>query len=96
MTNDEFQILILKQLKGLKEDFGDFKQDIIEVKSRLSNVEVRQDEMYQVLRAIEHSNQVGKSELDSQNIRLSKVEGKLKKVAKAYIEDVEIEKASNL
>ena len=51
---------------------------------------IRQDEAYQVLRAIEHSNNAGKAELDSQNLRVSKIEGKLKKVSKAWQEDVEV------
>ena len=67
-----------------------------EIKTRLSSMETRQDEIFQVVRAIEHSNQVGKSELDSHNIRIAKVEGKLKKVAKAYNEEAEIDKVSNL
>ena len=48
------------------------------------------------LRAIEHSNIVGKSELDSHNIRIAKVEGKIKKVAKVYNEEIQVDKASNL
>lgn len=50
----------------------------------------RQDEMYQVLRSIEHSNNAGKAELDSHNVRVSKIECKMKKVAKAWQEDVEV------
>ena len=59
-------------------------------------MDIRQDEIYQVVRAIEHSNQAGKAELDSHNIRLAKVEGKIKKVAKACSEEVEVDMASNL
>lgn len=80
MTNEEFQKTVLHELK--------------DIKAKIFNMDVRQDEIYQLVRAIEHSNQVGKSESDSQNIRLAKVEGKLKKVSKILIED--IDKASNL
>lgn len=62
------------------------KQDNMEL--RLDNIELRQDEIYQVVRAIEHSNQVGKSEMDGQGTRLAKVEGKLKQAAKVFTEDV--------
>ena len=82
MTNEEFQKLVLQELKALNQKVG--------------NVETKQDEIYQVVRAIEHSNKVGKAELDSQNIRIAKVEGKLKKAAKALNQDVSVENASNL
>ena len=103
MTNEEFQKAVLGELKGIKGEIGEIKTRLTnvetgkdEIKTKLSNMETRQDEIYHVVRAIEHSNQVGKSELDSQNIRLAKVEGKLKKVAKAYNEDIEVDKAVNL
>ncbi len=96
MTNAEFQKAVLGELKGIKGDIGEIRGEIGEIKARVSNMEVRQDEIYHVVRAIEHSNQVGKSELDSQNIRLAKVEGKLKRVAKAYNEEVDVGSASNL
>jgi hypothetical protein len=63
---------------------------------RQKNMEVRQDEIYQVLTAIEHSNKVGRSELDSHNIRIAKVEGKMKKIAKVCNDDIEVDQASNL
>lgn len=123
MTNEEFQKAVLCELKGLKGEFGELKEEIGglkgeirglkeevggikgeigevkgeieglkgeigEIKIRVSNIETRQDEIYQVVRAIEHSNQVGKSELNSQNIRLAKVEGKIKKVVKVLADDV--------
>jgi len=89
MTNEEFQKLVLGKLSALESGQNDLKLDF-------KNMQTRQDEIYQVVRAIEHSNQVGKSELDSQNIRLAKVEGKIKKVAKAFNEDVDVDKVSNL
>ena len=89
MTNDGFQKAILEELKTLRVDVNEIK---IEQKS----MSTRQDEIYQVVRAIEHSNMVGKSELDSHNIRLAKVEGKFKRVAKAYNEEIEVDKVSNL
>jgi chromosome segregation ATPase len=57
------------------------------IETRMESMEVRQDEIYRVVKAIEHSNQVGRSEIDSQNIRLAGVEGKLKKVAGVLNED---------
>ncbi|TYQ15988.1 UNVERIFIED_CONTAM: hypothetical protein Cloal_2486 [Acetivibrio alkalicellulosi] len=80
MNNEEFQKLVLEQFQTIN--------------NRLGNIETRQDEIYQVVRAIEHSNNVGKAELDDHNIRLAKNEGTLKKIAKVI--DEELNKASNL
>jgi hypothetical protein len=124
MTNEEFQKIVLQELKEMKSKIGNLEtgqdevgkrlskmetgQDEIgkrllkmetgqdEIKTNLSDMKTRQDEIYQVVSAIEHSNQVGKSELDSHNIRIAKVEGKLKKVAKAFNEEEELDEASNL
>ncbi|WP_165613457.1 hypothetical protein [Desulfotruncus arcticus] len=41
------------------------------IEERQKSMKIRQDEIYQVVRAIEHSNQVGRSEMDNQGIRLS-------------------------
>ena len=96
MTNEEFQKTVLQELKTINNRIDGIESNVGELKEGQKRVETRQDEIYQVVRAIEHSNQVGKSELDSQNIRLAKVEGKLKRVAKAYNEEIEVDKASNL
>lgn len=85
-----------QRFDGLDQRIGGLENTIEELKEGQRKLEARQNEIYQVVRAIEHSNQVGKSELDSQNIRLAKVEGKLKRVAMAYNEDLDIDKASNL
>ena len=66
------------------------------IEARLEGIETRQDEIFQVVKAIEHSNQVGRSELDNHKVRISKLEGKFKKVAKAFNEEAGIDKASSL
>lgn len=86
MANEEFQKRILEELSLIKNEF----------REGFNQLKTRQDEIYDVVRAIEHSNQVGRSELDNQNIRISKLEGKFKRVAKAYNEEVDVDKASNL
>jgi predicted nucleic acid-binding Zn-ribbon protein len=75
---------------------GNMETGMDHVETRMGNMETgmdhmetRQDEIYQVVKAIEHSNQVGRAEMDSQNVRLAKVEGKLKKAAEVLSEDVE-------
>lgn len=96
MTNEEFQKIMLNEIRGIKNEISSIKESQISTDARLAKMETRQDEIYQVVTAIEYTNQVGRSELDSQNIRLAKVEGKIKKVAKVYNEDIEVDKASNL
>jgi hypothetical protein len=61
---------------------------------KLSSMEKRQDEIYQVVRAIEHSNNAGKAKLDEHNFRLAKNEGTLKKIGKVI--DEEMNKVSSL
>lgn len=61
-----------------------------EFAKQLNQFGVRQDEMYLVVRSIEHSNNAGKAQLDSHNFRLSKIEGKFKKVAKVCGEEAEV------
>ncbi len=47
---------------------------------RIFSLERRQDEIFEVVKAIEHSNQVFKAEMDSVNLRISHVEGTLNAV----------------
>lgn len=96
MMNEEFQKAVLQELKAINNRIDGIENNVGELKEGQKRIEARQDEIYQVVRAIEHSNQVGRSELDNQNIRIAKLEGKFKKVAKAYNEEVDIDKASNL
>ena len=73
MKNEEFQRLLLEQLSGLRNDIVDIKEKQQNMEMRQQNMEVRQDEIYQVVRTIEHSNQVGKSELDKHEFRIAKM-----------------------
>jgi hypothetical protein len=93
MTNEEFQKRMLEEITSIKSEFTSIKS---EFREEFKQIKTRQDDIYQVVRAIEHSNLVGKSELDSHNIRIAKVEGKLKKAAKVFNQDIEVDKASNL
>ena len=73
MDNNEFQRLVLEKFS--------------ELGSRLDAIETRQNEIYQIVTAIDHSNQVGKAELDRHEFKIAKVEGKLKKVGKILDDD---------
>ncbi|MDD3315591.1 MAG: hypothetical protein PHX16_02845 [Syntrophaceticus sp.] len=89
INNEEFQKLVLQELTGIKDKAAGIETRIGNMETRMDHMEIRQDEIYQVVKAIEHSNQVGRAEMDSQNVRLATVEGKLKKVGEVLSEDVE-------
>ncbi len=42
---------------------------------RLNSLESRQDEIFQVVKAIEHANQVHRAEIDNVNVRTDYLEG---------------------
>lgn len=72
---------------------AEFKKLVLE---KLQAIETRQDEIYNVVRAIEHANNIAKSELDKQSVRVAKIEGKLKQTGKSLLEGIDIEDVSNL
>ncbi|MFZ7103941.1 MAG: hypothetical protein ACOWWO_14985 [Peptococcaceae bacterium] len=84
------------RLDGVETGLDRLETRLDGVETRLNNLEGRQKEIYQVVRAIEYSNQTGKAEMGNQNIRLARVEGKLKKAAKAFTEETEVEQALDL
>jgi len=70
-----------KRLDSMDERFDSIDKRLDSMDERFDFMDKRQEEIYQVVRAIEHSNKVGKVERDNNNIRISKVEGKFKKMA---------------
>ncbi|MBZ4687917.1 MAG: hypothetical protein PWQ96_695 [Clostridia bacterium] len=51
--------------------------------SKLNRVESRQDEIYEIVKAIQHSNEVHKAELDHLKIRVSQGEGNFSRIKAA-------------
>lgn len=100
-TNEEISG-IKGEISGIKGEVSGIKGEINSIKTQMNYmnneiiaIKVRQDEMYEIVKAIEHSNQVGKAEIENNNLRLTKIEGKIKKVAQAYNEE-DNDKAANL
>ena len=89
MDNEEFQRLVLQELTGIKDKVAGVETRMENIETRMDHMETRQDEIYQVEKAIEHSNQVGRAEMDSQNVRLARVEGKLKRAGEVLSDDIE-------
>ncbi len=54
------------------------------VDKRMKVMETRQEEIFNVVKSIEHSNQVHKAEIDNVNIRLAYAEGTLNAVSDAF------------
>jgi len=107
MMSNEFQMAVLQELKSINKRINSLDKRINSLDKRIDDMdkkytdrfnqlEARQDEIYNIVKAIEHSNQVARSELDSHNIKISKLEGKFRKVAEAFNEDDEAHKVSNL
>ena len=75
--------LILNKLDGLEskvdklESKMELKMDKLESKMelRMDNLESRQDEIYMVVKAIEHNNQVHRAEIDNLKYTVTNVEG---------------------
>jgi len=107
MMSNEFQMAVLQELKSINKRINSLDKRINSLDKRIDDMdkkytdrfnqlEARQDEIYNIVKAIEHSNQVARSELDRHNIKISKLEGKFRKVAEAFNEDDEAHKVSNL
>ncbi len=118
MNSEDFQSLILKELKMLNTKFEEVNGRIDELDGKIVKLdgkvdkldgrvdrleirvdrleerqivmEKRQNEIYQVVRAIEHSNEIGKSEIDEQRYKVSKHEGTFKKIAKVIDEEITV------
>jgi hypothetical protein len=106
--NNESQKSVLKRLENIEESqkymvvqSAQNNESQKSVLKRLENIEesqkymgVRQDEIFQVVKAVEHLSKVGKAEIDHHNFRIAKVEGTIKKVGRIMQEELEV--VSNL
>ena len=65
--------LIVNKIEGLESSVG-------RLESRMGNVESRQDEIYLVVKAMEHNNLVHGAEIDHLKFKVSHVEGTINAV----------------
>ena len=86
MTNEQFQIIVLEKLDSIEN-----RLDTVE--TELEMVKTRQEETYQIVKAIHHSNEVGRAKLDEHEYRIVKNEGKFKKIKNVLDE---VDQASSL
>ena len=66
--------------KELKEMLGLILNKLDGLESRMDRLESRQDEIYLVVKAIEHSNQVHGAEIDNLKFKVSHMEGTINAV----------------
>jgi len=67
-----------------REMFGLILGKLDAMDKRLDAMETRQTEIFEVVKSIEHSNQVHKAEIDSLNIRTVHIEGTINAVGDAF------------
>ena len=72
--------LVLKKLGTIDNRLDTIDNRLDTMDNRLTSVEKRQDEIFTVVKAIEHSNQVLKAEFDNFNLRVSHLEGTINAV----------------
>ena len=56
------------------------------ISERLKSMEIRQDEIFSVVKAIEHSNTTRKAEIDNITHKLAHTEGTINKIGNVIIE----------
>lgn len=61
----------------VKEMFGLILNKLNNLESKMNNLESRQDEIFLVVKAIEHNNQVHRAEIDNLRHSVANVEGTL-------------------
>ena len=71
--------MILKKLDNMDEKFSNMDE-------KISNMQVRQDEMFSVVKAIEHSNTTHKAEIDNIIYKVAHTEGTINKIGNVITE----------
>lgn len=81
MTNEEFQNLVLAELKALKEDISNlkegqqyFKEDLSNLKGDTSGLKEQLDENTQIIKAIRHNQELTNAKLEGLELTTAKAE----------------------
>ncbi|MDR3541222.1 MAG: M domain protein [Desulfosporosinus sp.] len=72
--------LILNKLDGLESRMERFESQMDRFGSRMDRLESRQEEIYMVVKAIEHNNEVHGAEIDQIKFKLHYIEGTFKAI----------------
>jgi uncharacterized protein YegJ (DUF2314 family) len=72
--------------KETKQMFELILQKLEKIDNRQENMEKRQDEIFSVVKAIEHSNNTHKAEIDNLTYKIAHTEGTINKIGDIIIE----------
>ena len=85
-TKKMFEMLI-KKLDTIEESQKEMKESQKEMKESRKRLETRQDEIFSVVKAIEHSNNTHKAEIDNIVYKVAHTEGIINKIGNVIIEN---------
>lgn len=84
-TKKMFELLINK-IDTISARQESMNESLNIMNERLNSMEIRQDEIFSVIKAIEHSNTTHKAEIDNITHRLAHTEGTINKIGNVIIE----------
>ena len=84
-TKKMFEIL-MKKLDTIEESQKEMKESQKDMDERQKNMEIRQDEIFSVVKAIEHSNTTHKAEIDNITYKVAHTEGTINKIGNVISE----------
>ncbi len=85
-TKKMFEMLMNK-LDNMEESQKEIKESQKVMEERQKNMEIRQDEIFSVVKAIEHSNTTHKAEIDNITYKVAHTEGTINKIGNVIIEN---------
>ncbi|WP_163195384.1 hypothetical protein [Clostridium thermarum] len=85
---------ILEILKNMQSDMKAMQSDIKNIKSDINELKTKQEETYQIVKALEHSTEVNRAELDKMAMDIAHIKGDVEALRKDMT-NVEIITSSN-
>ncbi|MCB2289518.1 M domain protein [Clostridium sp. CS001] len=76
-----------KMFEMLMTKLDNIEESQKEMKERQKNMEIRQDEIFSVVKAIEHNNITHKAEIDNINYKVAHTEGTINKIGNVINEN---------
>ncbi|WP_143151339.1 hypothetical protein [Tepidibacter formicigenes] len=82
-------------INNMKCDINNMKCDINNMKSDIEAIKIQQDEHTQILKALQHSSEIHKAEIDNLTHKVSKLQGQVSSI-QADLTTVEVVSANNM
>lgn len=88
MDNETKQMfeMLLKRLDSIEEGQNELKESQKEMIKSQRNIEIKQDDIFLVVKAIEHSNNTHKAEIDNLTYKIVHTEGTISKIGDVITE----------